>query len=233
MSLDTLIGTEFQTETVRLADLRPHPRNYRQHPEDQLEHLVQSIREHGVYRNVVVADDLTILAGHGVVQAAKLAGLDEIPVKRQPYGPEDIKALKLLVADNEIEHLADQDDRKLSELLKSVKDDDPDGLLGTGYDEMMLAGLVMTTRPASEIRDMDEAAEWVGMPEYDPGEPALKVVVTLSSQEDRGRFMELIGCPAPRMTNPQGTWSVVWPARGRDDLSSVTFMEAGDPDPDE
>jgi hypothetical protein len=49
------------TEIVALSSLRPHPRNYREHPEDQIEHLMQSIRANGFYRNIVVARDGTII----------------------------------------------------------------------------------------------------------------------------------------------------------------------------
>jgi ParB-like chromosome segregation protein Spo0J len=55
----------FATEQASLTDLKPHPRNYRTHSDDQLKHLIQSIKEHGFYRNVVVIKDGTILAGHG------------------------------------------------------------------------------------------------------------------------------------------------------------------------
>ena len=40
-------------EIVAVADLRPHPRNYRTHPIDQVEHLVASLDKHGMYRSVV------------------------------------------------------------------------------------------------------------------------------------------------------------------------------------
>jgi ParB-like chromosome segregation protein Spo0J len=129
-------------ELVPLHELRPHPRNYRQHPEEQLVHLAQSLREHGLYRNVVVAQDGTILAGHGVVAAAPEAGLSEIGVVRLPLGPEDPRALKLLAADNELPRLADDDDDALAQLLSEIRDDDAAGLLGTGYDDGELTALV-------------------------------------------------------------------------------------------
>lgn len=162
-------------EQVPLADLKPHPRNYREHPDDQIEHLAQSIRQNGFYRNIVVARDNTILAGHGVALAAGRLGMLEVPVVRLPIDPDCPAALKVLTGDNEIEHLAEQDDRLLSELLKEIKEVDLDGLLGTGYDEAMLANLVFVTRPAGEIEDFDEAAHWVGMPEYHDGEEPLKL----------------------------------------------------------
>lgn len=60
-------ATQQWMETVPIKELRPHPRNYRSHPEDQLEELMASLDENNQYRNVVIAWDNTILAGHGVV----------------------------------------------------------------------------------------------------------------------------------------------------------------------
>ena len=103
--------------------------------------LKQSLTEHGVYRNVVVASDGTILAGHGVVQAAHELGLTHIAGKRMAYGPDDPRALKLLAGDNHIARLRVQDDAALVALLEELSRDDPLALLGTGFDEESLAAL--------------------------------------------------------------------------------------------
>ena len=210
------LATAFETEQVALADLKPHPRNYRSHPDDQLEHLMESLREHGWYRNVIVARDNTILAGHGIVLAAQRMGYTEGPAIRLDLDPGEPRALKVLAGDNGLGHLADVDDRLLSEILKEVKDRDVDGLLGTGYDEAMLANLVMVTRPAHEIRDFNEAAEWAGMPEYDPEAAPLSLVVKFENEDDRADFLQRTGL---RITD--ATKSVWWPQRGTDDVSSV------------
>src|SRR5262245_29411635 len=94
-ALDTL-----PLEIVPLADLRPHPRNYQDHPDDQLAHLRSSLQTHGWYKNVVVADDNTILAGHGIIKAALQLGVTHAPVRRLPLTPDHPDALKLVVGDN-------------------------------------------------------------------------------------------------------------------------------------
>jgi hypothetical protein len=73
--------TKLLAKLVAVDDLKPHPRNYRIHPEDQLQHIIRSIQEH-FYRNVVAAREGTILAGHGVVIAARKLGLSKVPVVR-------------------------------------------------------------------------------------------------------------------------------------------------------
>jgi len=207
---------------VCVADLVPHPRNYKEHPPEQLAHLRASMHENGVYRNVVIADDgATILAGHGVVQAARLAGVEHVYATRVPFAPDSPRALKLVAGDNEVTRLAIDDDRLLTEILKEVKDSAA-GLVGTGVDEAMLANMLLVTRPRSEIRSIDEAAAWVGMPAFEPEAAPLKISVQFRSKADRARFVKLIGYPSVSELRP----SVWWPKGRKHDLSSVRFQEA-------
>ena len=207
-----------------MAELKPHPRNYRKHPEDQLEHLCESIRANGVYRNIAIARDSTILAGHGVAKACAKLGMATIPVLRLDLDPDDPKALKLLAGDNEISNLAVIDDRLLTELLKEIRDVDIDGLIGTGLDDAMLANLIMVSRPKSEIEGIDEASEWVGMPEFDTADKRIQLIVTFKNEEDREQFSEQ--CGAELMVRKEGrlVWSGRWPPTGRRDLSSSKFV---------
>jgi hypothetical protein len=215
------IGSSLRTERVPLSGLRPHPRNYRAHPDDQIEHLAESLKEHGQYRNIVIARDGTILAGHGVVQAAQSLGLTELDAVRLDLSPDEPRALKLLAADNTLGHLAEQDDRALSELLKEIGATDPMGLLGTGFDEAMLANLLFVTRPRSEIRDFDEAAHWAGMPEYEAPQEDWPLTVRFRTRANRDAFEELTGLhPAG---NAKMSW---WPSESADDLRSLRFEQA-------
>ncbi len=208
--------TEKKSETVvpaklvKLANLKAHPRNYRGHPDDQLVHIVKSIRENGFYRNVVAAKDLTILAGHGVVAAARKMELEKIPVVVLNIDPFCSRALRLLAGDNEISHLTELDDRTLTGILKDLRENDAEGLLGTGFDDAMLANLLFITRPASEIKDKNDAAAWVGMPEYGVDDERIKMVVTFASMEDRARFANVLGL---KITDQ--TLSVWWPPEKR------------------
>lgn len=224
-----IVMDNFYTELVAIADLKPHKKNYRSHPDDQLEHIITSIKEHGFYRNVVIAQDGTILAGHGVVKASQKLGLQSVPVIRLPIEPESPQALKVLAGDNEIAHLSMNDDRALTELLKQIKEDEANltGLLGTGYDEMMLATLAMVTRPASEIANIDEAAQWVGMPEYDSGDGIIRATVNFRDEIDRAEFCRLLDLPVTDAKSGRGA-SYWWPPKSKKDLSSVRFRGDND-----
>lgn len=216
--------TDFPIEMVLVSELKPHPRNYQEHPDDQIEHLIQSVEENTFYRNIVVARDGTILAGHGMWQATKRMGRERIPVIRLDIDPNSSQALKVMAGDNETSHLADRDDRLLTEMLKEIKDsadDGVDGLLGTGYDEMMLANLVYMTRAQDEIEDFDAAAHWVGMPEYDEGQGTLKIIVSFRNKADQMKFVRMLDL---KFIGGIGkTRSVWWPHKEKGDPSSLLF----------
>lgn len=211
----------YQSEQVNLANIKPHPRNYREHSDDQLEHLISSIKQHGFYRNIVISKDNFILAGHGVVQAARRMELESVPVVRIQANHDEAQALKVLTGDNEIGRLAGVDDRLLSELLKEVKEYDTVGLIGTGYDGMMLANLVMVTRPSNEIKDINEAAEWVGMPDYEPKDEEIKIIVSFRNMQDRLDFAEQTGLDIGKEGSK--TWSSWYPPKEMEDLKSVKY----------
>lgn len=202
---------------VPIVDLKPHPRNYRGHPEDQIEHLKESIANHGFYRAIVTAKDLTILAGHGVVKAANELNLKTVPVVKLPIEADSPMALKVLAGDNEISKRGIVDDRLLTEMLREVAM--VDNLLGTGYDEQQLAALAMVTRPASEIESFDAAAEWLGMPDFQGEAAPLKLIVSFESDHDKQDFAERLGIGITDKTK-----SIWWPPREQDDLASVRIV---------
>lgn len=210
-----------KVELVNILDLHPHPENYLDHPEDQIEEIIASIKANGLYRNIVVGKHNTILAGHGVWIAAQKMGVEKIPVVRVELEPDSPLAIKILTGDNEISKRGMTNDRALSELLKRILDSDEE-LSGTGFDEMMLANLVLVTRPQSEIEDFDAAAEWVGMPEYDEQVPEVteqvRVLVRFPDFKARDKFAELIGQELPAK---QRVTTIDFPKKKNDDVKSV------------
>ena len=100
--------------------LRPHPRRCVEHSGFQIQLLIDSLTRYGCCRNVVVAQDDTILAGHAVVEAAVEMGLAQIPVVRLGLDPESKAALQLLFDDNELAALAERDDNRTDALLAAL-----------------------------------------------------------------------------------------------------------------
>ena len=60
--------------------LRPADRKVRRHDEKQIARIRRSILKFGVCQPVLVDGDYNIVHGHGVVEAARRAELDRIPV---------------------------------------------------------------------------------------------------------------------------------------------------------
>jgi DNA modification methylase len=120
------------TEPRALSSLRPHPRNYRRHPEHQLAILRESLRVHGQQKPVVITPDGTILAGHGLVEAAKAEGWTEIAchVYDGPY-PEAFLAM-----DNRASDLAEDDEQALATLLRDLESQDQLSAAGWAEDDL-------------------------------------------------------------------------------------------------
>lgn len=221
------------TEVVSISDLQAHPRNYREHPDDQLAHIERSLRDHGFYRNVVVARDNTILAGHGVVEAARRQGATDIPVIRLDLDPDSVEALKVLTGDNHASALAIDDDRMLAEMLREIREDPGNdaGLLGTGFDERQLATFLMVTRQGNEIPNFDAAAEWAGadMPVHDPGAENIMVNIRFTSEEERTALLAHLGVEDRNINRRSGHISFWWPLRDeQQDLASVEVQSGGE-----
>ena len=110
---------------VALDNLIPHPDNYRQHPDEQVQKLVLSLQRFGQGRSIVIQDapgKQLIVAGHGIVEAAKLLDWPELRADILPadWTPEQIKGY--LIADNHHAQGAIDDDEILARLLQEQQD---------------------------------------------------------------------------------------------------------------
>ncbi len=119
---------------VLLNHLVPAPRNVRRHSKKQIRKLARAIEEFGFKVPIICTRDGTIIAGHGRVEAAKLLGLEKVPVIYvDDLSPEQVRLFAL--ADNQLHDLStfSTDDLKLelAELLDSSVDLD---LTVTGFD---------------------------------------------------------------------------------------------------
>ena len=130
-------------EQRAIADLKPHPSNYNRHPDGQLAVLRESLRTHGLQKPLVIQPDGTVLAGHGLLEAAKAESWVQIAchVYDGPY-PE-----AFLVIDNRSAQMAEPDPQALSDLLKSLQD--VGQLEMAGYDPEELGKLLAELEAAN------------------------------------------------------------------------------------
>ena len=163
---------------VPIDQLRPHPDNPNH---GDVPAIIESLREHGQYRAVIIDQHGTILAGHHVVQAAARLGWQTIRAERLQVTEQ--QARKILLADNRIAELGDGiDSTALLDLLQALDGD----LTGTGY-------------TATDLRDLQDALDDsdaphpeytrdITIPHYEPrGDSA----PPLSDLMDRSRTIEL------------------------------------------
>jgi Fe2+ transport system protein FeoA len=104
------------------SQLVPNPKNPRRHPKSQLEALVESIRVFGQVGAVVARRaNKMLIAGHGFVEAAKMAGLDRIRVEL--WDVDQQKADAFMVASNRLAELGMDDDAAIKAILAEAEDD--------------------------------------------------------------------------------------------------------------
>jgi len=115
-----------QTErrTVTISDYQPHPRNYNRHPADQIKRIAHSLSTFGQVRSIVAWRGY-ILAGHGVVEAARSLGWQSLQADVLADDYPETKALAYLAADNELSRLSDPDAAQLAAILQESRDVDP------------------------------------------------------------------------------------------------------------
>jgi DNA modification methylase len=119
---------------VFLTHLSPAPRNVRRHARKQIRKLARAIEEFGFKVPILATRDGQIVAGHGRWEAAKLLGLEKVPVIYvDDLSPEQIRLFA--IADNRLHDLSDFSEEalklELSELLELGVDLD---LTLTGFD---------------------------------------------------------------------------------------------------
>lgn len=89
---------------IQTALVAPNPRQPRDHMDgEELEDLANSIREHGILQPLIVTYDslsglYTLIAGERRLRAAKLAGLEQVPVVVRKA--DDLERLELALIEN-------------------------------------------------------------------------------------------------------------------------------------
>jgi len=93
--------------------LRPNSRNARTHSRRQIKKIAASLKKFGFLNPILVDDENVILAGHGRLEAARLLGLDRVPIVRCGHLTAAQKRA-YLIADNKIAEQAGWDREMLA-----------------------------------------------------------------------------------------------------------------------
>ena len=99
-------------------ELTPYPENAKLHPQEQVDHIANSIKAFGWTQPIVVDENNVVVIGHGRLLAAKQLLLEKVPVvRRDDLTEEQINACRL--ADNRTNE-SDWDFSKLEEELAAL-----------------------------------------------------------------------------------------------------------------
>lgn len=103
---------EIKSKEIQIVDvdsLIPNPKNNNKHPKEQIERLAKLIKYQG-FRNPLVVSNRSgfVLCGHGRIEAAKKAGLKQVPVMFQDFENE-AQEYAYLTSDNAIASWAELD----------------------------------------------------------------------------------------------------------------------------
>ncbi len=127
-------------EYLPVGKLLRYAKNSRTHSDEQVEQLVNSIREFGFTNPVLIDEKNELIAGHGRLAAAEILEMDKVPaIRLSNLSEKQKKAYR--IADNKLALNAGWDMQLLAEEVKALMDDDFDiDLLGFNdaeLDEML------------------------------------------------------------------------------------------------
>jgi site-specific DNA-methyltransferase (adenine-specific) len=145
-----------QVEQISIENLIPYVNNARTHSDAQVAQIAASIKEFGFNNPVLIADDNSIIAGHGRVMAARKLGKDTVPAVRLSHLTE-MQRKAYILADNKLALNADWDNSLLAIELADLKDLGFDTDL-TGFSADEIAAL-MPVELTEGLTDEDEVPE--------------------------------------------------------------------------
>lgn len=141
---------EMQYYLADVNDLIPYIRNARTHSESQIAQIAASIKEFGFLSPILIAEDNTILAGHGRLAAARKLGLTKVPCVKESHLTETQRRA-YIIADNKLSLNAGWDEDILAIELSELQGADFDLDL-LGFDESELASIFEDDK---EVEDDD------------------------------------------------------------------------------
>lgn len=90
-------------EHAATENLIPYDRNNRTHPDEQIAGIAESIKEFGFNQPIVIDETNTILVGHGRYLAAKVLGLESVPIVRKT-GLSETQKRAYRILDNKLQN---------------------------------------------------------------------------------------------------------------------------------
>ena len=127
---------KIQIEHLKVDDLIPYAQNARTHSDQQVAQIAASMTEFGFTNPILIAEDNTIIAGHGRLMASKMLNLATVPTIRLKH-LDETQRRALVIADNKIAENAGWDEELLRQEIHVLDDLDFDiDILGFSEDDL-------------------------------------------------------------------------------------------------
>lgn len=128
------------TEMKATSELVPHERNPNKHPEEQIQRLARLIDFQGFRHPIIVSKRSgKIVAGHARLAAAKVLGLQQVPVDYQEFDSDESE-YAFLISDNGIQEFSSMDFAEISDIMVDLGPDFELDLLGVKDFQMDASG---------------------------------------------------------------------------------------------
>ena len=168
--------------TIKISELKEHPKNPRNHSEEQIKKIAKSIKELGWGRPIIISKDNYILAGHGAYIAAKdLLKYTEVPFKQMEHQHDSPEAIAYMVADNKLTDESDWNYGKLDLVFEDLKLQHYDLEL-TGFEPLQLDEITEKIHP-TKIKEDD----------FNPEDETIEPIVKLGDIYQLGNHRLMCG----------------------------------------
>ena len=132
------------------SELKEASAKLRKHPARQLEHLTANLKRFGVIVPVIIDKERTIIDGHAIVEASKLAGIHVVPtIVVSHLSADELRVLRISL--NKIQSLSDWNDKGLQEELQAIASIDYDLVTFAGFDSAELDAILYPDDPDDQI----------------------------------------------------------------------------------
>jgi len=163
-------------ELVKVKDLKFHPENTNEHPEDQIERLAKIIKHQGWRRPITVSNQSGyVTVGEGRVRAAIFNKWKEVPVDFQDYKTEEDEFADIQ-ADNLIATWAGTNFSKLNERMVDF---------GPDLDLELLGLRNWNVDPWGEEEENQDVTD-------EAGEPAKAIIKIFCSKKAKNKLVDFL-----------------------------------------
>lgn len=143
-------------EMVPVSQLIPYENNSKVHGADHIKRLADNIKHEGLQESLLVEENMTIVAGHGRLEAVKSLGWEEVPVRvMRGYTEAQCKIHRVssnLTVSNKYDSAKQADE--LNDIQSLLSDEELENLSElTGYSERDIEVL---SDDITEMADLDE-----------------------------------------------------------------------------